>query len=221
MALNLHLVFAIHLFGLHLPYFPSPIFLFPRQLLPLSTFLAHTVSEVYMPVSLFFLPVLLVTAILLYLSMMEQLSYVLQFTWIESPMATREFFLTLLILEVLLLWFSFLLVAAALPRQPTSKETRLQEGDTPDHPHSPTPFSSGFHAALVQAVVRYTNTQHRYVFPPPFIVIQRIFIWLPTRILHDQSLDRVLPIIEKVLWRLIVGPFGMIAAGISGFALRS
>jgi hypothetical protein len=222
MALSpLHLAFAIHLFGLHLPHLPSPIFLFPRQLLPLSTFLAQIASEVYMPVSLFFLPVLLVTAILLCLSIADQLSYIVQFTRTESPIGTREFFLILLILEALLLWLSFLIVAAALPRQPTSKEFRLQGDDAPEDSHPRTPFPPGFHAALIRAVVRYTNSEHRYVFPPPFVVIQRIFIWLPTRILRDQRLDLVLPMIEKVLWRLIVGPFGMLTAGISGFALRS
>ena len=205
----LHVAFALHLLCIHLPNPPSPVFLSQSRMLPLSTLLFRAATRVYLPLLFFFLPALVVTTVILSLSLVDPF-FPPQLLRVTSPMETRTVLLAVLIGEVVLLYHSFIIMSITFGHP-------ISPGDV----HSPSKFPDAirFQAqkALNLAVVRYANP----AFPPPFNIIKWFCIQLPGFVFRDRKSQEFLRVLEKILWRVVVGPFGLIGAVTVGLALQA
>jgi hypothetical protein len=194
-------VFVFHILRLHLPYSPSPLFLFSHhRTLPLASFLSHGLSRMILPSVLFFLPVFLVASFLLSISLADIFlkGFVLPLQIPPpSPMATRLTFLYLFAMVLLLLMSSIFLLATAL-FSPSQKNIDPWDRYSLEVGHMA-------RMALINTISPYVGLCK---FPPPFNIMHLLLIRIP------RSGALLLGIgvawgaeAEKALWRVMVGPF--------------
>jgi len=208
----LHIALAIQILFLHFPHPPSPLFFFPwHQSLPLSVLLTQSMVHIFIPVVLFFLPVLFLAALLLSFSLADATLRVLPpLTLDPSPMITRTSFLVLFTVVILLLLLCLVISAAKFPS--------LVEESAASHGHAWDRYSQsvGIDArrGFARALTRYSKP---YYFPPPLNLLQLLGVRLPWVVLRLCGEIRVSPkleAVEQTLWRLTVGPVVGVVAGI-------
>jgi len=202
------LALGLHIFQLHLPHTPSPIFLFPLdRSLPLSTLFRDGISQVAYPAVIFFLPAFLLTSFLLSFSLADTF---LEFINLDlglgihtmvtpTPMPTRTAFLVFF--SAVLVLFSFLAMAfSSLPQTGSNSWDRYSK-------------SGGLAArkAFVSAVITYATP---YTFPPPFNLLQLVLIRVPSFGMRMLGIPYASYLAkgERILWRLTVGPLAVVIA---------
>lgn len=206
----LHLALALRILFLHFPLPPSPLFLLPFRIsLPLSVLLTHSVSRVFFPIILFFLPVILVSVLLLSLSLGDTTFRFL--TLDPTPMQTRTVFLILAFIVTLLLILTLVMGASKFPSLSVADNAVSSQSQKWDR------FSEhiGLDArrAFVRSLLRYSKPTY---FPPPLNFLQVVLIRLPAVIFITLGKKSYLPFLEtleRLLWRATVGPIACIVAG--------
>jgi len=199
------LAFALHALQLHFPRGPTPIFLLPFELcLPLCALLSKCIAQIMFPVLMLFLPILIITWSLAYLSLQGALLHIPMLRTLPAPMETRTGLFVILVVELLLLIPSLLtplIMVPSLPQKNSSSSTWDRYSEI-----------VGLEArkAFVQAVITY-STPH--TFPPPFNLLQSFF-QLPSALLRAHGVpSSFLAATERVLWRITVGPTAIVIAG--------
>ena len=192
-----------HVLLLHLPQTPSPIFLFsPEVTLPLATVLWHEFTRAIYPCLLFFLPATILASFFLSIALEDSIPHFLGiFTLLEpAPMEIRMAFSVLWIILVLFTMISAVLLVLfnasfiSTSSQPVCSWDRYF-------------VAVGLRSrrTFVAAVVAYSEP---YYFPPPFNLLQILFVHLPRLLLRlfGWKGSPVTEQIEGVLWYLTTGP---------------
>ncbi|KAJ7743167.1 hypothetical protein B0H16DRAFT_1015877 [Mycena metata] len=200
--------FIFHAFQFHFPRSPSPLFVFKvRHSLPFARFLTHGFYRIILPLTVFFLPIFVLGTSWLSMALAETFFVPpsLLDTLIPTPMETRT--------TVLFIFFALLVTVCC------SLFIFVVLGRTLD------PAASGWdsyssavgrtaRASFVRAVISYSSP---YTFPAPLSLLHAIFIWGPSAILPRVGIQLPFAQAEKLLWRITVGPIGLIAASILYF----
>jgi hypothetical protein len=193
----------LHVLLLHLPRTPSPIFLFsPKVTLPLATVLWHEFTRTIYPCLLFFLPATILASFFLSIALEDSIPHFLGvFTLLEpAPMEIRLVFSFLWIILML-----FMMISAAL--LVLFNASFLSTSSQPVCSWDRYSVAVGLRSrrTFVAAVAAYSEP---YYFPPPFNLLQIVFVHLPRLLLRlfgwKESL--VTEQIEGVLWYLTAGP---------------
>lgn len=212
----LYLALVVQTLLLHFPLPPSPLFLLPpHETLPLSLLLTHSMSRLFFPTLVFFIPALLLSTTLLSLSLIDTTFQLTLFSMTDaSPMQTRTAFLLFGALVFILFFLSLVVGAAKFPVLSTTDESNSPNGTRWDR------FSKriGLDArrAFVSSLLRY-NPKDSYYFPPPLNILQVLFIRLPGLMLfvfRGSKPSPILKTVERALWRATVGPIACIVAGL-------
>ncbi|KAJ3895100.1 hypothetical protein GG344DRAFT_73503 [Lentinula edodes] len=187
------------LIQLHLPLCPSPfLFIRPERCLPLAALIVNSVFGPIMKVLLLFLPVLLLSVLFLSYALSD-VFLVVSFVLVPAPIPTRELFFILVASTFIIILLSVLVLVPA--------SISYVRGYSSWDQYS---ASNGqmARAQFYRSVVRYSKP---YPFPPPFNILYFVFIFVPAQVLpyFDISISS-LSILEKILWRAIVGPFVVI-----------
>ncbi|KAG1755095.1 uncharacterized protein EDB91DRAFT_1097264 [Suillus paluster] len=204
----LHIALLLQLLLLHLPYSPSlPVAVKPENVIPLSTLLWHGATRIFMPVTLFFFPVLLLAAFLVSASLVDTSLSVLPNFLEVTPMDSRFSFFVLFITVIVLLLGGLGMTFAMFPTLASSTASKSR-WDCYSR-------EIGLHArrSFVQALVQYEH----YYFPVPFNMIQ-LLVRVPCVVLSGlgHPVTSYMKSVERVLWRISVG---LIGAVISSFWL--
>ncbi|THH21456.1 hypothetical protein EW146_g89 [Bondarzewia mesenterica] len=178
--------FILHILLLHLPRPPSPNFFVKSHVsLPLSTLLWYEFTRTVFPVFVFYLPALLLSSYLVSISLIDSIPHFPRVAGlISAPMETREAFLALwtilacfvVISTSLLVLFSASLLS--LPQRPSSPWDRYSQ-----------PVGLQARRIFVSTVTAYSTPSF---FPPPFNLLQFIFIRLPMLVARHDSLPSIL-----------------------------
>jgi hypothetical protein len=193
----------LHVLLLHLPRTPSPIFLFtPKVTLPLATILWHEFTGTIYPCLLFFLPATILASFFLSIALEDSIPHFLGvFTLLEpAPMETRITFFVLWIILVL-----FMIISAAL--LVLFNASFLSTSSQPVCSWDRYSVAVGLQSrrTFMAAVAAYSEP---YYFPPPFNILQILFVHLPRLLLRlfGWKESPVTEQIEGVLWYLTTGP---------------
>jgi hypothetical protein len=201
----LHLALAMHLLQLHAPHAPSPVFLLPvESSLPLSSLVVYGVKRIFLPGLLYFLPITLFTAVVLSLSLADTFQLGL-LPLGSAPIESRRPFLALFAIAILVLISSPLIVLGT----PQPSSSNLSPWD-----RYSTPIGIDARRAFVRAVVLYGSM---CMFPPPFNIIQLVFVRFPLTVLRhsgNQGVAKYILIAERVMWRVIVVPQAAVVGGV-------
>ncbi|KAJ4486354.1 hypothetical protein J3R30DRAFT_3366570 [Lentinula aciculospora] len=185
---------------LHLPFPPNPFLLFwPEQCLPLAVLIVSGVFGTIVKVSLFFLPVLLLSIFSLSYALSD-IFLLPSLFMVPAPMPTRELFFIVVISIFIVLILSVLIIVLAFDSAPPGYSSWDQYS-----------ASIGQRARIqfYHSVIRYSKP---YPFPPPLNILYFAFIAVPAYALpyFDISSDFLL-ILQQNLWRVVVGPFVVVA----------
>ena len=196
----------LHVLLLHLPQTPSPIFLFsPEATLPLATALWHEFTRTIYPCLLFFLPATILASFYLSIALADSFPHFLGvFTLSEpAPMEIRIAFVVLWIILML-----FMMISAALlvlfSASFLSTSSQVSQSVCSWDRYS---VAVGLRSrrTFAAAVAAYSEP---YYFPPPFNILQILFVRLPRLLLRLFGWKDI-PFteqIEGVLWYLTTGP---------------
>jgi hypothetical protein len=188
----------LHVLLLHIPRTPSPIFLFsPKVTLPLATILWHEFTRTIYPCLLFFLPATILAFFFLSIALADSIPY---FLLELAPMETRLAFYVLWIIFLL-----FMMISAAL--LVIFNASFLATSSQPVCSWDRYSVAVGLRSrrTFVAAVAAYSET---YYFPPPFNLLQTLFVRLPHLLLRlfGWGESPITERIEGVLWYLTTGP---------------
>jgi hypothetical protein len=199
--------FLLHVLSLHLPRTPSPIFLLsPDLTLPLATLLWHELTRTLCPCVLLFLPATILASLLLSVALEDSIPHFLTaLTLVEpAPMEVRLAFSVLWIIVILLMTISaVLLVIFSASLLPTS----FQLGCLWDRYSAPVGLRS--RRIFVAVVTAYSVP---YYFPPPFNLLQILFVRIPHLLLRlfGWKEIKVTGHMEPVLWYLTTAPLALV-----------
>ena len=191
----------LHVLLLHIPRTPSPIFLFsPKVTLPLATILWHEFTGAIYPCLLFFLPATFFAFFLLSIALADPYFLGVSTLLKSASMEIRIAVYFLWILLILIMMISAALLALfnatslATPSQPVCSWDRYS-------------VAVGLRSrrTFVAAVAEYSEPYH---FPPPFNLLQILFVRLPRLLLRlfGREESPVTEWIEGILWYLTTGP---------------
>ncbi|KAJ6591828.1 hypothetical protein DFH09DRAFT_1273622 [Mycena vulgaris] len=198
------LSFAFHAFQFHLPWPPSPLFLFKvHNTLPFAGFLTHGFFNLVFPITLFFFPIFFLGSYWLSMALSDTFfapsGLIDLSSLLPTPMETRTTVLfTFFVVLVVFCCSLFIFVV-----QGRGLDANASGWDS---------YSSAVglnaRAAFVRAIVAYSSP---HTFPAPFSLLHAVLIRIPSFVLVDR-LGFQLPFAqaEKILWRLTVGPVGLI-----------
>lgn len=197
--------FVVLFVQLHLPRYPSPIFLAPHKAsLPLSIFLTRGLSHVIFPVLCFFLPGFLLAGFLLSISLKDNPFLRSLDSPAFAPMSTRETFLALTACTVLFFLGSLVLV---------SPSPAMQHRDRRDWDKFSPSVGIDARRLLVRSTAHYAEF---YRFPPPLNVFNITFTGLRLVFGHRT----IFLWMEVALWRVFVGPLNAFINGAIWFMSR-
>jgi hypothetical protein len=200
----------LHVLLLHLPRTPSPNFLFsPEVTLPLATLLWHELTRTLYPGVLFYLPATLLTSFFLSVALEDSIPHFPMSSTFAGP-APMEVRVTFTILWAMFVFFmivsSVLLVLFSVSLLPIS--SRLVS------PWDRYSVVVGLRSRriLATAVAAYSVPYH---FPPPFNLLQILFVHIPRRTLRlfGRKESPVVEQVEEILWNFTTGLLAFIVAG--------
>ncbi|GBE78265.1 hypothetical protein SCP_0111480 [Sparassis crispa] len=201
--------FSWNVIELHIPRAPSPIFLFPfPRILPLAVLIWQGISRIFFPVVMFFLPALLLSLFLLSTSLSDIFSHLLTVDSLDpAPMETRVAFISLFAVIFSLLLCSIIMLVLVYPSLPLDTQA-----------HSPwdqysKPVGLEARRALVRIVVAYCAP---YAFPAPFNLVELLTVRLPVSlatVLGWKEVAMRFEVVERVFWRMTIGPIAAMVAG--------
>ena len=200
----------LHVLLLHLPRAPSPNFLFsPQATLPLATLLWHEFTRTLYPAVLFYLPATLLTSFFLSVALEDSIPHFPTLSTFAAP-APMEVRVTFSILWGMFVSFmivsSVLLVLFSASLLPISSQLAC--------PWDRYSVAVGLRSRRIfaTAVAAYSVP---YYFPPPFNLLQIIFVHIPGRRLRlfGRKESPVIEQVEGILWNLTTGLLAFIVAG--------
>ncbi|KAH9968924.1 hypothetical protein BC827DRAFT_1121794 [Russula dissimulans] len=199
----------LHVFILHLPRTPSPIFLLsPDTALPLATLLWHEFVRTLYPCVFFFLPATILASFFLSIALQDSIPHFsTTFMLVEpAPMEIRMGFSVLWIILVLLTMISAVLLvlfSACFISTSSQQVTSWDRYSVAVGLRSRRNFAT--------AVAAYSVS---YYFPPPFNLLQILFVHMPRFSLQllGWKESPVTGQIEGVLWCLTTGPLAFVVA---------
>jgi len=200
----------LHALLLHLPRIPSPTLLFsPKVTLPFVTLLWHEFTRTLYPVVLFYLPATLLTSFFLSVALEDSIPHFATLSTFAGP-APMEVRISFAILWGILVSFmivsSVLLVLVSASLLPISSQ--------PVCPWDRYSVAVGIRSRTIfaTAVAAYSVP---YYFPPPFNLLQIIFVHIPRRLLRlfGRKQSSVIGQVEGILWTLTTGLLAFIVAG--------
>jgi hypothetical protein len=158
------------------------------------------------PIVFFFLPVLLLAALLLSLSLADATLHMLPMVTSDSPpIQTRTFFLILFAVAALFLLLCIIMGAAKFPSLSVTDKSAAPHGHIWDRYSRPVGLDA--RRAFVRALVQYSNP---YYFPPPLSLLH----WCFVRLLYLIGPSPYLEAVGRIIWRITVGPVVGVVAGI-------
>jgi hypothetical protein len=212
----------LHVLLLHLPRTPSPIFLLsPEVTLPLATVLWHEFTRTLYPCFLFFLPATILASFFLSIALEDSIPHFpTVLTLLEpAPMEIRIAFSVLWIILMLFMMISAILLVLF---NASFLSTSFQQVWSWDRYSVAVGLRS--RRTFVTAVAAYSVPRY---FPPPFNLLQILFVHLPRLLLQLFGWKEV-PVteqIEAVLWYLTTGPLTCVVAAVcwpwTGFLLST
>ena len=200
----------LHVLLLHLPRTPSPNFLVsPEVTLPLATLLWHEFTRTLYPGVLFYLPATLLTSFFLSVALEDSIPRFPTLSTFTGP-APMEARVTFTLLWGMVISFmiasSVLLVLFSASLLPISPQ--------PVSPWDRYTASVGIRSRRIfaTAVAVYSVP---YYFPPPFNLLQILFVHIPRRLLRlfGRKESPVVERVEGILWGLTTGLLAFIVAG--------
>ncbi|KAK7031337.1 hypothetical protein R3P38DRAFT_2922914 [Favolaschia claudopus] len=193
------LAFVFHTFQLHFSSPPSPLYLVKlHRSLPFVHFLAHGLYRIILPFAIFFAPIFILATV--WLSMALQDTFLVGPLSIPTPMVTRTTVL-----------FMFFTLIAAIS---SSLIVFITQGGRLDTDASGWD-AYGIHvglsarASFVRTVITYSAPN---TFPAPFSLIHAVVIAAPSFVVRRLGLRISFDRAEKLLWRVTVGPVGLVCA---------
>ncbi|KAH0590515.1 hypothetical protein H2248_000662 [Termitomyces sp. 'cryptogamus'] len=182
--------------GLNFPHPPSHLFLFQhRRSLPLAVLINRALSRILYPVSLFFFPLLLLATYLLSLSLADAFLRNSFQDVMPPPLETRFTFLCFFVTVLVLLLASISVLA--ISTSPAHNSVDLWDRYSTDVGRSARKINAN-------VVSSYSTS---YIFPPPFNLIHIVVVWIPRKVATLSGYHYpILDILERVVWRIFVGP---------------
>ena len=193
----------LHVLLLHLPRTPSQIFLVsPKVTLPLATVLWHEFTRTIYPCLLFFLPATILSFFFLSIALEDSVPHFLGVFTVMTPRPI-ESRIVFSILWIILMLFMMISAALLVLFNASFISTSSQPVCSWDRYSVAVGLRS--RRTFVAAVAAYSEP---YYFPPPFNILQILFVHLPRLLLRlfgwKESL--VTEQVECVLWYLTTGP---------------
>ncbi|KAJ7746933.1 hypothetical protein DFH07DRAFT_889539 [Mycena maculata] len=195
--------FAFHAFEFHYPHAPSPLFLFKVQhTLPFAGFLAHGFSHIVFPIVLFFIPIGFLATFWLSMALADTFfappSLITLTSFAPTPIETRTTVL-MMFFGVCFAVFCSLFIFVV---QGNGLYANVSGWDV----YSPR-VGRDARVAFVRTVVAYSSP---YTFPAPFSILQAVLIGVPSFALGSLGFRPPFAQAEKLLWRMTVGPVGLV-----------
>jgi hypothetical protein len=162
---------------------------------------------------LFFLPVILLATLLLSFSLADETLKLSSIQTLDpSPMQTRTIFLVLFGVVAVLLLLCLIVGAAKYPSFSSMDQSVIPIGQRWDQYSERVGLDA--RRAFAHTLMRYSKS---YYFPPPFNLLQLFFVGLPRAVcslfgMKAPSLH--LEAVERILWRISVGPIVGVVGGI-------
>lgn len=197
---------SLHVIQLHFPLSPSPFHFLPcSYAMPLSTLIWHGVSQIFLPVLLFFFPALLLSLFLLSASLSDATNlapYHIASQLAASPLEARTAFLTLFVVFFVLMVCSLVLLVLAYPTFSSSPPTSAWDR-----------YSATIGADARRYTIRLLQIYSTpTMFPAPLNIIQYAFVQIPTSFYGLVRIKRpyFLEILERALWIIFVSPLALL-----------
>lgn len=201
----------LHVLLLHLPRTPSPIFLFsPEGTLPLATVLWHEFTRTIYPCLIFFLPATILASFFLFIALEDSIPHFLGVFTLSEP-APMEIRIAFSLLWIILMLFTTISAALLVLFNASFRSTSSQPVCSWDR------YSVGVglrsRKTFVAAVVAHSE---QYYFPPPFNILQSLFVHLPRLLLRLFGWKEfpVTEQIEGILWYLTSGPLTFVVVAL-------
>ncbi|KAF8591925.1 hypothetical protein K439DRAFT_614776 [Ramaria rubella] len=197
------LTLCLHILFLHSPTYPTLLLLFePSQWLPSSSLFVACIKRCLLPAFVFLSFVFLASMFLLSLSLSDTISSMREIgLTLAAPPSARLAFLSLFcVAGVLFLFYTFILLL--------SPSSVRGEVNTPEFDWERYGVGIGLEArrCLIQAILAYSPSRRPYnsAYPPPLNLLSLPLVVIP--LLSNTT--------YKFAWRLLVGPFAFVAAGL-------
>ncbi|KAJ7173868.1 hypothetical protein C8R46DRAFT_1084178 [Mycena filopes] len=170
--------------------------------LPFARFLTHGFYRIILPLTVFFTPIVILGTSWLSMALAQTFFVspsLLESTLAPTPMQTRTTVLCmffLLLVAICCSLFIFIVLGRTLDPAASGWDS----------------YSSAVgrtaRASFVRAVIFYSAPP--YTFPAPFSLLHALLIWAPSTILNRLPIRLPFPQAEKLLWRITVGPVGLL-----------
>ncbi|KAF8898539.1 hypothetical protein BD779DRAFT_1484450 [Infundibulicybe gibba] len=185
----------IYILQLHFPFFPSPFFaLLPERNIPLGVLIHDRIAQIVYPAFMFFFPALLFSFFLLSYSLSDLAPG--PSTLAPAAMQTRFTFFTLVVaILALMIFTSFALVTSSFSPPPPPSSS-------PWDRYSPR-IGQIARRKFYRALLFYSKP---YTYPPPLNVACSLL-----RVLGKFTGRWDTSLVEKYLWRILVGPLVVLA----------
>jgi hypothetical protein len=193
----------LHVLLLHIPRAPSPLLLLsPEVTLPLATVLWHEFTRTLYPCFLFFLPATILASFFLSIALKDSVPHFPTVLALLEP-APMEIRIAFSVLWIILMLFMMISAILLVLFNASFLSTSFQPICSWDRYSVVVGLRS--RKAFVAAVAAYSEP---YYFPPPFNILQIVFVHLPHLLLQlfgwKESL--ITEQIEGILWYLTTGP---------------
>ena len=201
----------LHVLLLHVPRTPSPIFLLsPEVTLPLATVLWHEFTRTLYPCFLFFLPATILASFFLSIALEDSIPHFPTVLTLLEP-APIEIRITFSVLWIILMLFMMISAVLLVLFNASFLSTSFQ----PIYSWDRYSVAVGLRSrrTFVTAVAAYSEPCY---FPPPFNLLQILFVHLPHLLLQLFGWKEFLITeeIEGVLWYLTTGPLTFVVLAV-------
>ena len=199
----------LHVLLLHLPRIPSPNFLFtPQVTLPLATLLWHEFTRTLYPAVIFYLPATLLTSSFLSVALEDSVPHFPPLSTFMGPAPMEVRVMSTIfgcMLVSLMVISSVLLVLFSASLLPISSQ--------PVSPWDRYSVAVGLRSRRLFATAVAAYSVPHY-FPPPFNLLQLIFVHIPRRLLRliGRKETPAVEHVEGILWNLTTGLLALIVA---------
>ncbi|KAK7694575.1 hypothetical protein QCA50_001761 [Cerrena zonata] len=205
---GLLIALTLYALQLHVPAHPSPVFLLPvEEILPLSTLVQHGMSRIFLPVTTFFLPSILMFLFLLSMSMsggLPTIPFLAEYSG-ASPLETRSAFVFIMVVLLGIMIFSLIMLILVYPfHSPTNSLSTWDQYSVP--------IGLDARRAFVRVVIAYSG---RKTFPPPLNLLYLLIAALKA-VFRVVGVVRPLVWFDKLqdlLWNVLVLPLALVVSG--------